>query len=121
MTLADSIANDAPTVFLSTDEFAESVTYKPYTDLGETTREDRAIVAVVERESMGVTDGVTVSMAPRWVVHVHNNAATGITGAELIVGRDRISFPPRDGETAVAKTITDLITHDPGMLVLECR
>lgn len=122
MTLRDLISNDATAVFLNTDEFAETITYLPHRDPGQAARSDRSVAAVVIRNQYDALseDGgeVVVSM---WEVHVANNVTEGITSAEINVGRDRLSFPPRDGKTATTRTITKLTTQDHGMLVLECR
>lgn len=115
MTLRSTIASDAYTVFTSTDDFAESVTYRPRS--GST----RAINAVVMREQIQIIgeDGDTV--APVWQVHVANDTTYGIASTELNLGGDQISLPPRDGKTAESRTITQLLIQDNGMLVLECR
>ena len=121
MTLRASISDDATTVFLAEDDFAESVTYLPYRDPGAAARSNRVLSAVVIRnqiENISEDDGATVS--PQWEVHVHNDSTTGIAGTELNLGRDQITFPPRDGQAAATRTITQLITQDHGMLVLEC-
>lgn len=116
MTLHDLIASDAPTVFCNTDDFAESVLYLPKCGW------ERSINAVVERtQYTSVTeDGGQVVLAV-WQVHVSNDATAGISSAELNLGGDKISFPPRDGQDAVSKTVLQLLTQDHGMLVLECR
>lgn len=121
MTLKDQLATDAISVFCNTDDFAETVTYYPHRYYNETARAAREIKAVVLRESITVLaeDGDTV--APVWQVHVANNATTGISSEELDIGGDQISLPPREGDTAERRTITRLMEHDPGMLVLECR
>lgn len=115
MTLQATIAADALTVFTSTDDFAEVVTYKPR---GGTAR---SINAVVLREQITVLaeDGDTV--APVWQVHVANDSTYGISSAELNLGGDKITLPPRDGKDAEDRSITQLMIQDVGMLVLECR
>lgn len=121
MTLHDMIAADAVTVFTSTDDFAEVITYHPHRFYGEAARESRSINAVVLREQIQVLtqDGDTV--APVWQIHVANSNTTGISSAELDLGGDQLEFPPRDGKTAERRTITQLVIQDHGMLVLECR
>lgn len=121
MTLHDVILSDASTVFTSTDDFAEVVTYYPWQKFGEVAPTPRSINAVVLREQAAVIgeDGDTV--APVWQVHVSNDATLGISSAELNLGGDQIELPPRDGKTAIKRTITQLLIQDHGMLVLECR
>lgn len=121
MTLRAAIATDAYTVFTSTDEFAEAITYYPHQYYGESARASRSINAVVFREAIQVfaEDGDTV--LPVWQIHVANDSTYGISSDELDLGGDQLEFPPRDGKTAEKKTITRLLTQDHGMLVLECR
>lgn len=113
MTLRATIESDATAVFTSTDDFAEEVTYQP--DGGSS----RAIDAVVIRESVQPYGEATI--LPVWQVHVANDSTNGIASDEINVGRDQIALPPRDGETAVSKTITMIVLQDHGMLVVECR
>lgn len=121
MTLKSQLSTDAISVFCNTDDFAETVTYYPHRYYNDTLRANRSIKAVVLRESITVLseDGDTV--APVWQVHVANDSTTGINSNELDIGGDQIGFPPREGETAERRTITRLMEHDTGMLVLECR
>jgi len=119
MTLHDVILTDASTVFTSTDDFAEVVTYYARQQFGEAEPSARVINAVVIREQIASLDGDTVS--PVWQVHVANDSVLGITSAEIDLGGDQIELPPRDGKTAVRRTITQLLIQDHGMLVLECR
>lgn len=117
MTLRDTLTDDASSVFLNTDEFAESVTYKPR---GSVTT--RPIRAVVEREQLAtVNEDGGETVAPMFIVHVANDSTLGISSDELDTGGDKISLPVRDGMTASYRAITRLISQDNGMLVLECR
>lgn len=122
MTLKQSIADDAVTVFCNSSEFAETVTYYPYQYPGDAARDPRSIVAVVIREQLSSfgEDG-SEAVLPVYQVHVANDSTNGIAGDELDLGGDQIALPPRDGETAERKSITQLLTQDNGMLVLECR
>lgn len=119
MTLKDMIDADAITVFTSTDDFAEVVTYYARQQFGGAVPAARAINAVVIREQIASLDSDTVN--PVWQVHVANDNERGISSAELDLGGDQIELPPRDGKTAEKRTITQLIIQDHGMLVLECR
>lgn len=123
MTLRTLITDDATSVFLNTDEFAESVTYKPRLfSVGDTRATSRTISAVVIRELIQVVSedgGETV--LPSFEVHVANDSATGISSDELDLGGDKLSFPVRDSLAASDRAIVRLVTQDHGMLVLECR
>lgn len=112
MTLRDTIASDAYTVFTSTDDFAEVITYLPRHGSA------RSINAVVIRESMLEADGIVM---PAWTVNVANDATRGIASDELDLGGDQLSLPPRDGEAATTRTIQHIILQDHGMLVLQCQ
>jgi hypothetical protein len=120
MSLRDEIEADAVRVFLNADDFAESVTYHPHRFGADAYREPRAIVAVVFRESFQ-TLGEDETVVPMFMVHVANNATTGISSDEIDLGGDRIEFPPRDGQPAQRRTITRILTQDHGMMELECR
>jgi hypothetical protein len=117
MTLHDTIESDALTVFCNEDDFAESVTY-----WARGNAVGRTIVAPIMREQATAFDaGGGQTNLPTFQVHVHNNATTGISSAELDTGGDEIEFPPRDGKPTARKAILQLVTQDHGMLVLECR
>jgi len=120
MTVRAQIATDASTVFLSTDEFAESITYHPYKFQGDTLRADRTIKAVVIREQIAPLSADSNTAAPVYRVSVANDTTLGINSDELDLGKDALTFPPRDNKTAVRHTITDLLSQDHGMLTLEC-
>jgi hypothetical protein len=121
MSLRDSIANDALSVFLVVDDFAEVVTYYPHRFYGDTVREPRVIKAVVMREQITALSEDVVTNLPMFQVHVANDPVDGISSEELDTGGDQIELSPRDGEPAQRRSITQLITQDHGMLVLECR
>jgi len=121
MTLRQTIADDAITVFTRTDDFAESITYHPYQYEGDEARDSRTINAVVFREQIAVLSQDGDVVAPMWQVAVANDVTYGITSDELDMGGDQLEFPPRDGKPAERRTITQLLIQDHGMLVLECR
>lgn len=122
MTLRTTIATDAYTVFTSTDDFAEEVTYIPHQYFEAATPTNRTINAVVIREDLTAygEDGSEAN-SPVWQVHVANDSTYGISSTELDLGGDAISLPPRDGQSAETRYITRLLLQDNGMLVLECR
>lgn len=121
MTLRDQIETDATTVFLSSNDFAETVTYYPYNFSGQVTRSSRSILAVVIRNTAQTFDQDGEHAIPSFEVHVANDSTTGISSDEIDVGRDQIEMAVREGQTATKRTITRLQEHDNGMLVLECR
>jgi hypothetical protein len=115
MSLRDTIEADALTVFCNDQDFAETVTYWPRVG------SSRSIKAVVFREQITAFTEDRETNLPMFQVHVTNSATTGISSEELDTGGDSIELPPRDGKTAQRRSITQLITQDHGMLVLECR
>lgn len=114
MTLRDSISADASLVFLNNDEFAESITYVPRSG------PSRTINAVVFREQIQTLDE-NATVTPIWQIHVANDSTDGITSDELDLGGDKLTFPPRDGKTALTRSIVQLLTQDHGILVVECQ
>ena len=121
MTLRDQIASDASVVFLSTSDFAETVTYIPYQYVGRAYRANRNIAAVIERPIVEVLSQDGEHAIPIFTVYVANSSTLGIASSEIDVSRDSLAFPEREGETATTRRITRMQEHDNGMLQLECR
>lgn len=115
MTLHDVIQADASAVFCNTDDFAEVVKYYPRTGTA------RSVNAIVIREALAVLPEDGDAVIPLFEVHVANTATNGITSDELNLGGDRLEFAVRVGGATTRRTITKLLSHDEGMLVLECR
>lgn len=115
MTLHDMIRSDSVNVFCNSDDFAESVVYYKRNGLS------RTINVVVMREAFAINpeDGDTIT--PVFEIQVANDPTNGIASDELNIGGDMISFAVRVGRHAERRSITRLIQHDEGMLVLECR
>jgi hypothetical protein len=116
MTLHDVIQSDGVQVFCNLSDFAEEVTYVKR-DGGE-----RVVRAVVDRQSYaGVNEDGGSYVLPIFEIHVANNAENGITSEELNLGGDFFLFADRIGREVDRRSITRLVSHDEGMLVLECR
>lgn len=115
MTLHDMIRSDSVGVFCNPDDFAESVVYYKRNGLS------RTINVIVMREAFAINpeDGDTIT--PVFEIQVANDSAKGIASDEINIGGDMISFAVRVGKTVERRSITRLIQHDEGMLVLECR
>lgn len=114
MTLRQVIVSDAVSVFLSTDDFAEDVVYTPA--LGNL----RPIKAVIIRDGL-VQNLKDDSDSASIEVHVANSDTVGIASYDINCGRDKLTFSDRPGEAPTVHTIQRLLSHDEGMLVLECR
>lgn len=117
MTLAAAIVSDIATVFCNTSDFAEAVVY--WARGAVAGRNISAVVIRQQLQTVGEDGGET--LLPVWEIHVANDDTLGISSTELNLGGDQIAIPPRDGQSAVRKTILQLVTQDPGMLVFECR
>jgi hypothetical protein len=117
MTLHDLIQDDASAVFCNANDFAETVTYYPRLGCGE----GREIQAVVVRDQLSVfpEDGDTVT--PSFEVHVVNDDELGISSEEINTGGDQLLFATRVGKCATYHSIIRILSHDEGMIVLECR
>jgi hypothetical protein len=114
MPLSDLIKSDAVNLFTSLNDFGEPIVY--YKRNGRS----RNIQAVVIRESLGLMpeDGVVY---PLFEIHVANSDTDGISSDELNLGGDELEFPDRVGKPKQRRSIMKLLSHDEGMLVLECR
>jgi hypothetical protein len=115
MSLHDTIKADAQLVFCNENDFAEPVTYHKRSGLS------RSIMAVVIREQLATLPEANDIVLPVFEVHVANNADTGVTSEELDCGGDMIEFAIRVGEPVTRRSIVRLLSHDEGMVVLECR
>ena len=115
MSLHDTIIEDAKKVFINPQEFGESIVY--YKRNGRT----RPISAVVIREALGILPEDGDVVYPMFEIHVANDPSEGIASDELNLGGDQLEFPDRVGQTPKRHSILKLLSHDEGMLVLECR
>jgi hypothetical protein len=115
MTLKQTIINDAGTVFLNTDDFAEMVSY-----VKRGAASGRSIKAVVIREEIASSEESGGAVTPVFEVHVANNSTAGIASTEINLGGDAIEIPVRDGLTASSRHINAILFQDEGMLVLQC-
>ena len=106
---------DAVAVFCNPDDFAESVVYYKRNGLS------RTINAVVVREAFAINpeDGDTIT--PVFEVFVANDSTKGIASDEINIGGDMLAFAVRVGKAVERRSIVRLMSHDEGMLVLECR
>ena len=115
MSLHDMIQSDAINVFANPNDFAEPVVY--YKKTGKA----RPIDAVVVRDALAILpeDGDTVT--PVFEIHVANDIVKGISSEELNLGGDMIAFAPRVGQPVERREIIRLLSHDEGMIHVQCR
>ena len=116
MTLHDMIQSDASLVFCNADDFAEPVTY--FKRDGQA----RQIYVVIDRLALAViTESGGDAVIPNFEIQVVNDNVLGISSEELNLGGDSIEFEMRVGGGKLKRSITKLLGHDEGMLILECR
>lgn len=115
MTLHETIIDDGLQVFCNPDDFAEPIVYYK--------RDGRArpIDAVVDRQALALLAETNDAVIPVFEISVHNSCETGVSSEELNLGGDSFEFAIRVGEAVSRRTITKLLGHDEGMLILECR
>jgi hypothetical protein len=116
MSLRESIASDAVSVFLSSDEFAETVVYLPRGG------GSRTILAIVDREPPTLMDDAGNVMALSFMLYVANSGSDGITAQEIDTGGDRVKIGAKVNDL-VQKTCTILrvMDNDHGMLQLAIK
>lgn len=116
MTLRESIASDAVSVFLSADEFAETVVYIPRGG------GSRTILAIVEREPPSLLDSLGNVIALSYMIYVANSQTTGISSSEVDTGGDVIRLKGRENENALKEcSVVKVMNHDNGMVQLALR
>jgi hypothetical protein len=115
VSLHDTIIEDAKKVFANSQDFAESIVY--YKRNGRS----RKISAVVIREALSILPEDGDVVYPMFEIHVANDLTEGIESKELNLGGDQLEFPDRVGQPPKRHSILKLLSHDEGMLVLECR
>ena len=121
MSLHDVIQSDASLVFANASDFGETATYKPKLYSEGDARANRTITVVIDRQALEIISEDQQTVAPVWQIEIVNSSTLGISSDELDLGGDVLRFPPRVGETAEDRTITRLLSHDEGMLSVECR
>lgn len=116
MTLRESIASDAVSVFLSSDEFAETVVYNPHGG------GSRTILAIVDREPPSIMDDAGNVVGLSFMVYVANNATSGIAATEIDTGGDRLQVSAMTGQLPRRTcSILKVMDNDTGMLQLAVR
>lgn len=116
MTLRESIASDAVSVFLSADEFAETVVYNPRAG------GSRTILAIVEREPPALVDDAGNMLALSFMVYVANSLTSGISAQEINTGGDELEISAKINDIQRKKcTILRVMDNDNGMLQLAVK
>lgn len=116
MTLRQSIASDSVSVFLSSDEFAETAIYHPRAG------GSRTILAIVDREPPSLMDEVGNVLVLSFMIYVSNSATDGISAQEIDCGGDSIEIGARVGDTTLKTcSILRVLGNDNGMLQLAVK
>lgn len=114
MSLHDMIQADATAVFCNTNDFAELATYHPRGG------SSRPVHVVIDRDALALFPEDGDNVTPVSEVRVSTSGEYGITSEELDEGGDMLEFEFRIGSGKKRRTITRLLGHDEGMLVLQC-
>lgn len=113
MTLKASIKSDVVSIFLVTDDFAESVVY--HLKGGGT----RSIKAIVDRNSFEIYNAAGEVSLATYSVILHNNCKTGVLAKEVNNGGDKVEFITDFGEAIPEKmTVLKLVAQDEGTITL---
>jgi len=94
------------------EDFGETGTYYPGAG------GSREIICIVDREQVGVIEGMPYGQGPNLAITVANDVVKGIAVSEIDYGRDKFSIPVNIGEAAQQKRITKKISQDAGMIKL---
>ena len=92
---------------------AKYVSY--YAAGGDTERRILALITYLGPQPM---DGMRGGSRPQYEILIRNDAAAGITAAELDTGTDKLQIPPRIGRAAITVRIANIVKQDKAMLLL---
>lgn len=109
MSLKNDLASDFANEFLSTDEFAESITYTP------SGGSPKTIKAIVVRPQIDVLDQDRGRVLARQVeIQIANNSTTGV--ASVKKGFDQVALKLYLGDAAnTTFVVSEIVKHDDGM------
>lgn len=79
----------------------------------------RQILALVNRQPIAKLEGAPHGHSPRLVIEVANSSVSGISSGEINVGRDKVELVVALNETPQELRITEILSHDAGMMRLE--
>lgn len=112
--LDDAMASDR-IGFFSTDEFGESVTFRPAT--GST----RTITVVVNRDIMPDANEEELGIKEVMLVSVANDSTYGIALTDLAGGKPSIDLAYRIGETAKTYILGHPVSIDSAQLIFRVK
>lgn len=111
------LQDDAQTVFLNSNEFAESVWYLKG---GCQLSAGRCIRAVVNRQQPEATISIeNRSIRPVFGVLVANHATSGIASSEVDTGKDVLMLAERIGQADKTFAVVGIRQQDDGLVELE--
>lgn len=114
MTFKTMALADLNSVILNSDEFAESVTIKPYNG---TPKPIKAVVFREELQPFDMTQGRGLTKTCH--VIISKDATLGVASVDK--GGDKISFAETEGGTAIDWRVVDIISDDFGAWNLTVR
>jgi len=79
---------------------------------------ERRILALIMYLGPQKLDGIRGGSRPQYEILVRNDAAAGITAAELDTGTDKLQIPPRIARSAITVRIVNIVKQDKAMLLL---
>jgi hypothetical protein len=116
MTLKSQMQEDAMSVFLNLNDFAEIVVYYPR---GGGARQIRAIV---NRDPPSFYDSTGAVVAVSFMIYVANDSTTGIAGTEIDTGGDRVAVARREGAVNLnQRVIWQVMNQDLAMMQLALK
>lgn len=81
--------------------------------------DERRILAVITYLGPQEMDGISSgSRRPQYELLAQNDAAAGVTAAELDTGKSKFSIPPRIGRVAITVRPVKIVNQDKAMLLL---
>lgn len=81
----------------------------------------RTIRAIVERNPPELLVGADHARSLVFRIRVTNDAVTGIASDTIDTGGDHIDVAARLGQAKATRTITQLLSHDARVMVIEAR
>lgn len=98
------------------EQFGESITYCPHRGAV------RSIDAIVDREPAAVLDAAGNAVLPTLTVRVYNSTTSGISSAEINVGRDELMLPLKVNDSGTHRfSVMTLVSQDAGVTHLAVK
>jgi hypothetical protein len=93
---------------------AVQIIYEPF---GQAERTINALITYLDPSQIGAPQGIS----PKLQISVLNNSQYGVLSTELDTGKDWVRVPLRVADSLSRRRISQIVSQDAGMLVLEVR